>query len=158
MNSKIADRTTFVTQTVPELRKQGLSIVFTNGCFDILHVGHVRYLQQTKALGDILVIGLNTDSSVAGLKGPERPLVNEAERAEVLAALECVDYVVMFSEPTPADLIADIVPDILAKGGDYKPEQIAGHKTVLASGGRVEIIPFVPGKSSSRLIQLLEKL
>lgn len=158
MNSKVISQHDFVGNVLPNLKSQGKTIVFTNGCFDILHVGHVRYLEQTKKLGDVLIIGLNSDSSVQGLKGPSRPVVGEDDRAEVLAGLECVDYVIMFSQPTPADLIAAIVPDILAKGGDYEPEQIAGYDTVTQNGGRVEIVPFVPGKSSSKLIDLLSKL
>ncbi len=135
-----------------KLRRSGKKIVFTNGCFDLLHAGHVRYLREAKAAGDVLVIGLNSDRSVRGLKGPGRPLVPEGERAELLAALEMVDYVVIFDRPTPGELIAGISPDVLVKGGDWKRDQIAGADEVEAAGGRVLIVPLVPGRSTSGLI------
>ena len=135
-----------------KLRRSGKKIVFTNGCFDLLHAGHVRYLREAKAAGDVLVIGLNSDRSVRGLKGPGRPLVPEGERAELLAALEMVDYVVIFDRPTPGELIAEISPDVLVKGGDWKRDQIAGADEVEAAGGRVLIVPLVPGRSTSGLI------
>lgn len=135
-----------------KLRRSGKKIVFTNGCFDLLHAGHVRYLRQARQAGDLLVVGLNSDRSVRGLKGAGRPLVNQEERAELLAALEMVDYVVIFDEPTPRELIRTLRPRVLVKGGDWKKEQIAGAEEVEADGGRVEIVPLVPGRSTTGLI------
>ena len=128
-------------------------IVFTNGCFDLLHVGHVRYLQEARALGDILVVGLNSDSSVKKLKGPDRPVQSEKDRAEILAALACVDYVVVFGEETPLTLIETLAPHILVKGGDWKPEQIVGGSFVLGRGGKVKSLAFHAGRSTSTLIK-----
>lgn len=127
-------------------------IVFTNGCFDILHVGHKRYLQEAAALGDILVIGVNSDDSVRRLKGPDRPVNSEQDRAEILSALSFVDYVVIFDEDTPYELIKKIQPDVLVKGGDYKPEEVVGRDIVEARGGRLELIQFVEGKSTTNII------
>lgn len=132
-------------------------VVFTNGCFDILHVGHARYLQDARALGDLLVVGVNTDSSVKRLKGPERPIQNERDRAELLAALGCVDFVTMFEEDTPRELIEKIAPDILVKGGDWPVEKIEGSKFVLARGGEVKSLPFHPGHSTTTLIERIDK-
>lgn len=135
---------------VKEERKR---IVFTNGCFDLLHVGHVRYLQSARALGDLLVVGLNTDASIRRLsKGPDRPIVPEHQRSEVLAALGCVDYVTLFDESDPLGLIAAIQPDVLVKGGDWKPDQIVGKDLVLERGGQVLVLPLVPDISTSTLI------
>lgn len=128
-------------------------IVFTNGCFDLLHVGHIRYLQQARSLGDILVLGLNTDASVQRLKGPERPLQSEDERAEILAALSCVDYVTLFNEDTPLELIQTVKPDILVKGGDWTVDKIVGADFVLKNGGQVKSLQFVPGRSTTKLIE-----
>ncbi|GIL18499.1 MAG: hypothetical protein BroJett040_22500 [Oligoflexia bacterium] len=128
-------------------------IVFTNGCFDLLHVGHVRYLQEAKSLGDILVVALNTDESVKLLKGPTRPVQNESDRAEILAALGCVDFTTLFSEQTPANIIQVVKPDILVKGGDWKIEQIVGADFVQSYGGKVYSLNFVDGKSTTNLIQ-----
>lgn len=136
---------------------QDKKIVFTNGCFDILHVGHKRYLQQAAALGDILVIGVNSDDSVRRLKGPDRPVNNEQDRAEILSALGFVDYVVIFDEDTPYDLIKQIQPDVLVKGGDYKPEEVVGKDIVEARGGRLELISFVEGKSTTNIINKINK-
>lgn len=133
-------------------RRRGESIVFTNGCFDLLHVGHVRGLRAMRALGDRLVVGVNDDDSVRRLKGDTRPLVPLAERMELLAALDCVDYVVAFGEDTPAGLIERVQPDVLAKGGDYAPQDIVGHDTVTARGGRVVAIDYVDGRSTTELI------
>lgn len=127
-------------------------IVFTNGCFDILHVGHKRYLQQAATLGDILVVGVNSDESVRRLKGPERPVNNEQDRAEMLCALGFIDYVVIFGEDTPYELIKKIQPDVLVKGGDYKPEEVVGKNIVEARGGKLELIKFVEGKSTTNII------
>ena len=129
-------------KVVGEAKAAGKTLVFTNGCFDILHVGHVRYLQQARAMGDLLVVGVNTDDSVRRLKGPERPINPESDRAELLAALECVDYVTLFPEDTPVDLILAIRPDIHVKGGDYKPEDLPEADAMRSVGGRIEIIPF----------------
>jgi D-beta-D-heptose 7-phosphate kinase/D-beta-D-heptose 1-phosphate adenosyltransferase len=138
------------------LEKPGTSIVFTNGCFDILHVGHIRYLQEAKSLGEILFVGLNSDSSVRRLKGETRPVQNEDDRAEILAALSCVDYVSLFSEETPLGLIHQVRPDVLVKGGDWKPEQIVGSEFVLSYGGSVRSLSFVAGRSTSAIIEKVE--
>jgi D-beta-D-heptose 7-phosphate kinase / D-beta-D-heptose 1-phosphate adenosyltransferase len=127
-------------------------LVFSNGCFDILHVGHVRYLNEARALGDALVVALNSDASVRTIKGDSRPIVPETERAEVLAALACVDYVFLFDDPTPQRIIEAIVPDILVKGADWSPSAIVGRSVVEAAGGRVCNIPLVGGFSTSDII------
>ncbi|MEB3224074.1 MAG: D-glycero-beta-D-manno-heptose 1-phosphate adenylyltransferase [Candidatus Sericytochromatia bacterium] len=132
--------------------------VFTNGCFDLLHVGHVRYLQAARACGDRLVVGLNSDASVRGLKGPSRPLVAEDERAEVIAALTCVDYVTVFQEPTADGLLALLRPAVYAKGGDYTPDSLPEAHTVRAYGGEIAIIPFVPGRSTTNLVARIQDL
>lgn len=131
-------------------------IVFTNGCFDILHVGHIRYLQEAAKLGDVLVIGLNSDASVKRLKGPERPINGELERAEMLGALGFVDYVAIFEEDTPLKLINTIQPDVLVKGGDYEPDEVVGKKEVEERGGKLVLIPFVEGKSTTRIIEKIK--
>lgn len=137
-----------------EHRRHKQVIVFTNGCFDLMHIGHTRYLQAARNLGEVLVVGVNSDESVRALqKGSDRPIVPEAQRAEVLAALACVDYVVMFPEPDPASLIAALQPDILVKGGDWPLDRIVGRETVEARGGRVQTIPLVPGVSTTTLVQ-----
>ncbi|WP_224984986.1 bifunctional D-glycero-beta-D-manno-heptose-7-phosphate kinase/D-glycero-beta-D-manno-heptose 1-phosphate adenylyltransferase HldE [Geomonas agri] len=133
-------------------RNRGRKVVFTNGCFDLLHVGHVKYLQKARELGDLLVVGLNTDASVKRLKGEGRPLIEEKERAHILAALGCVDYVVLFDEDTPLRLIEALCPSILVKGGDYNIDQVVGREVVESMGGRVELIEFVDGRSTSRII------
>lgn len=137
-----------------EQRRQGRRIVFTNGCFDLMHIGHTRYLQAARNLGDLLVVGVNSDDSVRALnKDTDRPIVPEAQRAEVLAALACVDHVVIFPEPDPGALIATIQPDILVKGGDWSLDRIVGRETVEARGGLVQTIPLVPGVSTTMLVQ-----
>ena len=129
-------------------------IVFTNGCFDLMHIGHTRYLQAAKALGDLLVVGVNSDTSAKSLnKAPDRPVVGEAHRAEVLAALASVDYVVIFSEPDPLNLITALQPDVLVKGGDWPIDRIIGRDVVERRGGTVKTIPLVPGMSTTALIQ-----
>lgn len=138
-------------------RRKGKTVVFTNGCFDILHVGHSTYLKKAKALGDILVIGLNSDSSVKTIKGPSRPVNNERDRAEILSSLESVDYITVFSEPTPAILIEKLAPDILVKGGDWRAMDIVGAESVRKRGGRVVTIPFVKGYSTSSLLKKIHK-
>jgi len=137
-----------------ERRRQQQRVVFTNGCFDLMHIGHIRYLQAARNLGDVLVVGVNSDNSVRTLdKGTDRPIVPDAQRAEVLAALACVDYVVIFPEPDPGTLIATLQPDILVKGGDWPVDRIVGRETVEARGGRVQTIPLVPGVSTTTLVQ-----
>ena len=135
------------------LREEGKRIVFTNGCFDLLHVGHLRYLQEARALGDVLVVALNTDASVQRLKGPARPVVPEAERAELLAGLKCVDYVTLFDEPLPNETIAALRPDFHVKGGDYQAESLPETPVVRAGGGKVVIMPLVEGRSTTSLIR-----
>jgi D-beta-D-heptose 7-phosphate kinase/D-beta-D-heptose 1-phosphate adenosyltransferase len=146
-----------VEQLLPRLsseRSKGQRIVFTNGCFDLLHIGHTRYLREARALGDLLVVGINSDASVRMLdKSPDRPIVPEAQRAEVIAALGCVDYVVIFNEPDPLRLITAVQPDVLVKGGDWPVSQIIGRDVVEARGGVVRTIPLVPGMSTTGLLQ-----
>jgi rfaE bifunctional protein nucleotidyltransferase chain/domain len=134
-------------------RLKSKTIVFTNGCFDLLHMGHVDYLSKAADLGDLLIVGLNSDASAAGLKGPGRPITDEESRRHLLAALFFVDVVVLFDEPTPAALIEQIKPDILVKGGDYKPESIVGYDIVTKNGGKVVTIDFVPGYSTTAIEQ-----
>ncbi|HEX8203183.1 MAG TPA: D-glycero-beta-D-manno-heptose 1-phosphate adenylyltransferase, partial [Isosphaeraceae bacterium] len=140
---------------VERRKRAGQAVVFTNGCFDLLHVGHVRLLRQAAALGDYLVVGLNSDASVRRLKGDSRPVNSEDARAELLAALECVDAVTVFDADTPLALIEAIRPSVLVKGGDYRPEEVVGREVVESSGGRLELIPLVPGHSTTGLIDCL---
>jgi D-beta-D-heptose 7-phosphate kinase/D-beta-D-heptose 1-phosphate adenosyltransferase len=140
------------------LRAVGSRLVFTNGCFDILHVGHVRYLSAARRLGDVLLVAINSDRAVRELKGESRPVMNEAERAEILAALRAVDYVTIFDDVSPRALIADVLPDVLVKGGDYALDEIHGREEVEAAGGRVLSLPFVEGASTSGIIERLKKL
>ncbi len=142
---------------ISKLRRAGRKIAFTNGCFDILHMGHVCYLEGAKKDNRVLVVGLNSDRSVKIIKGKDRPIVGQKERAAVLAALACVDYVVLFPEATPARLIADVQPDILIKGADWKQKGIVGSDVVLDRGGKVEYIRFVPGLSSTGIIERITK-
>ena len=134
------------------LRAQGRGLVFTNGCFDILHVGHVRYLAEARRLGDALLVAVNSDRSVRALKGPSRPVMREAERAEILAALSSVDFVTVFDDESPRRLIARVLPDVLVKGGDYGPDEIHGREEVERAGGRVLSLPFVEGASTTDII------
>ena len=138
-----------------KIRSENKKIVFTNGCFDIIHPGHIHVLSQAKLFGDILVVGLNSDKSVKNLKGKERPLVNESDRAKILLSIKYVDYVTIFDESTPKDIIEKIKPDTLVKGGDYIVDDIVGSKFVIDSGGRVEIVKFLDGYSSSNYIDNL---
>jgi rfaE bifunctional protein nucleotidyltransferase chain/domain len=138
------------------LRDAGQKLVFTNGVFDILHVGHVRYLAQARALGDALVVAVNSDGSVRELKGPDRPLTSENDRAEILAALRAVDYVTIFEDLSPRSLIAQLLPDVLVKGGDYSLDQIHGREEVEAGGGRVLSLPFVDGASTTEIIDRIK--
>ncbi len=141
------------TALVERLRPAGRTVVFTNGVFDLLHPGHVRYLKDARALGDALIVGLNSDASVRRNKGPHRPINPESERAELLEALECVDAVILFDEDTPADIIQVVGPDVLVKGADWPPDQIVGRETVEARGGRVVLIPVAPGYSTTALLE-----
>lgn len=135
------------------LRQERRRVVFTNGCFDLLHPGHVRYLEEARALGDALIVALNSDRSVRELKGDKRPILAEAERAEVMGALRCVDYVLVFDEPTPQRVIATLLPDVLVKGGDWSIDTIVGREEVEAAGGQVLSLPFVDGVSTSEVIE-----
>ncbi len=139
------------------LRGAGARLVFTNGVFDLLHVGHVRYLAQARSLGDALVVAVNSDRAVRELKGPDRPVFDEGERAEILAALRQVDYVVVFDDISPRSLIAQLLPDVLVKGGDYQLDQIHGREEVEAAGGKVISLPFVDNASTSGLIERMKK-
>ena len=134
-------------------KAKGKKVVFTNGCFDLLHAGHVKYLQKARSFGDLLVLGLNSDASVRRLKGDKRPLINEAERGHILSALDCVDYVVIFHEDTPLKLIETLKPAVLVKGGDYTPDSVVGKEIVESYGGRVELVEFVDGKSTTNIIE-----
>src|SRR5262249_40297456 len=137
---------------------KGKKVVFTNGCFDLLHAGHVRYLKEARALGDYLVVGLNSDASVQALKGPDRPVQTETDRAEILSSLACVDAVCIFGDATPVRLIQQVEPDILVKGGDWPIEKIAGADFVLSRGGKVFSLPFHEGRSTSKLIEKILKI
>ena len=140
------------------LRAAGRRLVFTNGCFDILHVGHVRYLAAARRLGDALLVAVNSDRSVRALKGPGRPVMNEAERAEMLAALSSVDFVTVFEEESPRRLISELLPDVLVKGGDYALDEIHGREEVERAGGRVLALPFVEGASTTGIIERIREM
>ena len=144
-------------EIINRIKNQRKKIVFTNGCFDLLHVGHIRYLAQAKKLGDFLIIGLNSDSSVKELKGEDRPINSFEDRATLLSAIESVDLVIMFEEQTPENLIKDIVPDILVKGGDYNIEDIVGYQIVIQNGGQVKTLNFYDGYSSTNYIDKINK-
>ena len=137
-------------------KKKNEHVVFTNGCFDILHRGHVSYLQNARNLGDFLIVGVNSDLSVSRLKGPTRPIQNEEDRLFILAGLECVDAVVLFEEDTPIRLIEQLLPNILVKGGDYVIEEIVGYDVVTKNGGLVTTLPFVDGKSTSNIVKKMQ--
>lgn len=138
-----------VDEVVARLRREGRRIVFTNGVFDLLHVGHIRYLQQARSYGDVLIVGLNSDASARRIKGPRRPIVPESERAEMLAALACVDYVVIFEDDTPHELIRKVIPDVHVKGGDYRPDDLPEAPLVRSLGGQVVVTSLVDGKSTT---------
>ena len=140
-----------------EIRAENRTIVTTNGCFDILHAGHVRYLEKSKSYGDVLIVALNSDKSVKKIKGDERPINNEQDRAEVLNALRSVDYVVIFDEDSPKELLSKIKPDVHTKGGDYTIETLPEAKSIINFGGRIEFIPFVEGKSTTSIINSINK-
>lgn len=154
--SKILTREQAIQQA-DQWRTEGQQIVFTNGCFDIIHLGHIDYLEKARNLGDRMILGLNTDASVSCIKGPLRPVVNEYARARLMAALEFVDAVVLFSEPTPLELIEDVQPDVLVKGDDYTVDTIVGADFVLSRGGRVETVALVPGYSTTKLIDRIKQ-
>jgi D-beta-D-heptose 7-phosphate kinase/D-beta-D-heptose 1-phosphate adenosyltransferase len=157
LQQTFTDRTIQTAESIERIlekkRAEGQTIVFTNGCFDLLHAGHVRYLQKARQLGNLLVLGLNSDASVRRLKGEKRPLLDQGERAHILAALECVDFLVIFDEDTPLELIKKVRPDILSKGGDYLPDEVVGKDYVESYGGRVELVQFVEGKSTTGIIE-----
>jgi D-beta-D-heptose 7-phosphate kinase/D-beta-D-heptose 1-phosphate adenosyltransferase len=156
MKQKIKERKTLL-RIIKDLKAKGKRIVFTNGCFDLLHIGHIRYLEEAKALGDVLVVGVNSDSSVRKLKGPKRPVLPEEERTEILSGLGCVDYITLFDEIDPLKLITSLQPNVLVKGGDWTKEQTVGREVVERSGGEVVILPFVQGASTSTLIETILK-
>jgi rfaE bifunctional protein nucleotidyltransferase chain/domain len=133
-------------------KRNGRRVVFTNGCFDLLHLGHLACLEAGHAFGDILIVGINSDESVRQLKGEGRPVIPERERAEILSALECVDAVIIFDDLTPLRVISELLPDVLFKGGDWSKDEIVGRKEVEDAGGRVEVVPFVPGHSTTSLL------
>ena len=145
-----------IKKVAARLKRSGKKVVFTNGCFDILHYGHVNYLEKCKRLGDILIVGLNSDSSVRKIKGKTRPVTGEKKRAAVLSALEFVDYVTIFGEPTPLKLIEAITPNVLAKGGDWKISKIVGGAHVKKHAGRVVTVPFVKGYSTTRILKRIK--
>jgi rfaE bifunctional protein nucleotidyltransferase chain/domain len=155
--NKILERNALKNE-LEELRKKGKKIAFTNGCFDILHAGHVRYLREAKKTADVLVLALNSDSSVRSIKGEKRPILNENERAEILAALEFIDFITIFEELTPLELILCLKPDILIKGGDWPEEKVVGREEVKKWGGRVAIIPEIEGKSTTNIVEKIKKL
>jgi|TARA_B100000686_G_scaffold99119_1_gene106118 D-beta-D-heptose 7-phosphate kinase/D-beta-D-heptose 1-phosphate adenosyltransferase len=154
--SKILSRSTLLSQLV-KARQSGSRVVFTNGCFDVLHTGHLHLLQRARALGDLLIVGINSDQSVKRLKGNDRPLIGENERAELLAALSCVDYVTVFSERTPLRVITAVNPDVLVKGADYSVSDVVGRNVVEQRGGRVELVPLLPGFSTTGLVESIKQ-
>lgn len=156
---KSAQKIVSVTTLLRRLRRErqaGKTIAFTNGCFDILHIGHVAYIETAKKKNRVLVVGLNSDSSVRKIKGPTRPVNSEMSRARVLAALACVDYVVLFSDETPYELIKAVKPDVLIKGGDWAPDTVVGAEVVKAYGGKVEIIAYIPDFSTTGIIDKIK--
>lgn len=144
------------SKMIESLKKQGKKVVFTNGCFDILHVGHMTYLEEAKAFGDYLFVGVNSDDSVKRLKGPTRPINNEKDRAELLAGLKAVDYTVIFTEDTPVEIIGELKPSIHVKGGDYKKEDLPETVVVESYGGEVFIVSLVEGKSTSNVVKKIQ--
>ena len=146
-----------LNELLNKLRNEGKTIVTTNGCFDILHVGHVRYLEKTKTFADVLIVALNSDKSVKSIKGDSRPINKEEDRAEVLSALKCVDYVVLFDEDSPIDLLLQIKPNVYTKGADYTVETLPEAKPIMENGGRVEFISFVEGKSTTSIINKMKE-
>lgn len=155
--NKILDKKN-LQEKIDVLRREGKKIAFTNGCFDILHVGHVRYLREAKKTADILILALNSDSSVRSIKGEKRPLIPEEERAEILSSLEFIDFITVFPELTPLELINFLKPDIIIKGGDWDEDKIVGRDEVKKWGGRVVIIPEVEGKSTTNIVEKIKKV
>lgn len=155
--NKITDLTSLISQ-VSDWRSNGLKVVFTNGCFDIVHLGHIDYLEKARNLGDKMIVALNTDASVRKLKGPQRPIVNEEARTRMMAGFEFVDAVLLFDEETPLSLIEAIKPDILVKGSDYLTENIVGAEIVMNNGGRVETVDLVDGYSTTSIIDKIKRL
>jgi D-glycero-beta-D-manno-heptose 1-phosphate adenylyltransferase len=153
---KIKDLPAAVRQ-VTQWKQQGKRVVFTNGCFDLLHLGHVDYLEKARNLGDVLVVGLNTDDSVSRFKGPRRPIQDQVSRSRVMAALQAVDMVVFFNEDTPLELISALLPQVLVKGSDYLAENIVGADVVKKAGGEVKTIDFVPGYSTTRIVEKIKR-
>lgn len=156
MKDKIKERDPLI-RVIQGLKAKGKRIVFTNGCFDLLHAGHIRYLEKARSLGDLLVVGLNSDQSVRTIKGPLRPILQETERAEILSGLWCVDYITLFDEPTPLELITLLQPNVLVKGGDWTKETTVGKEVVEQLGGEVIILPFVEGSSTTNIIDTILK-
>ena len=157
MEGKICSREG-LKKELARLRSEGKKIVFTNGCFDILHVGHARYLKEAKKTGDILVLALNSDASVSAIKGGKRPIIPENERAEMLASLEVIDFITIFSETTPLKLIEYLKPDVLVKGGDWAEENVVGRESVASWGGQVVIIPEIKGASTTNIVEKIRKI
>jgi len=155
LNSKVYNLDALMTQ-VEQWKATGNKVVFTNGCFDIIHRGHIEVLARTADLGDKLVIGLNSDQSIQKLKGENRPIIDEQSRAILLAALSFVDAIILFSEDTPLKLISALLPDVLAKGGDYEIKTIVGHEIILQNGGKVKLVPFLDGFSSTTIIHKIK--
>ncbi len=155
IEEKIRSRTA-LKKILDSLKEKGKSIVFTNGCFDILHYGHVKYLEDARRQGDVLVVGLNSDKSVKKIKGQNRPIVNQNDRSRMLAALESVDFVIIFDEETPSEIIKYLLPNILVKGGDWDKKEIVGSDVLNKTGGKVIVIPFVEGKSTSNIIDKIK--
>ena len=160
MNGRVLTRSQAADEAA-KARAEGKTVVFTNGCFDILHLGHVRYLEKAKAFGDVLIVGVNSDGSVRRLKGEKRPIVSENERAEVISALRCVDWVTIFDEDTPCELIKALKPNVQAKGGDYIPENMPEYPVMKALGGRIEAVPYdetdTRGSSTTNIIEKILK-
>ena len=156
MREKVKKREALKT-IAAKARTEGKKIVFTNGCFDLLHAGHVRLLREAKKLGDLLIVALNSDSSVREIKGPDRPILPEEERAELIAALEMVDYVTLFDEPDPLNLLRELRPDVLAKGGDWAEDKVVGREWVESYGGKVAVIPYLKGHSTTEIIERMRK-
>ena len=156
-NPKIINSNDELASLVMSARNRKKTVVFTNGCFDIIHPGHIFILEQAKARGDILIVGLNSDSSIKNFKSSDRPICNQDDRAYVLAALTCVDHIIIFDEDTPEKLIIDITPDILVKGKDYEGKEIAGSKHIIDNGKKIELVDIIEGKSTSNIIKNIQK-
>ncbi|MBI2089977.1 MAG: D-glycero-beta-D-manno-heptose 1-phosphate adenylyltransferase [Deltaproteobacteria bacterium] len=156
MQQKVC-KITDLKKLLARAKSQGKKVVFTNGCFDLLHRGHLHLLREAKKLGDLLVVGLNSDSSVKAIKGPNRPILPESDRAELIAALEMVDYVVLFSDPDPHRLIQELRPDVLVKGGDWAKEAVVGADIVESTGGTVAVVPYLGGYSTTEIIERMQK-